>query len=1563
MGNIVPEAPPKGGDASASKLLVFDTMVEGFEEPLKLLVDSGASENFVRKRTVSQNANVSQKVRPSGRQLAVRLATGMTVREPESTIDLKMKFLDFDCIEQFIVLDMDTRYDLILGFPWLQSHEPWIDWRERTMASSSPALTSATRDRVAYGVISTPVQQIAAVDISTKSSAHEDPPVRNIFVGSSIALCPQGIPSSVLRRRRGKRNGASIVSDISDVCADNSQSRSDMVTGTDSDMVTGTDSDMVTELGTTQKELNSPDASVFAEEHRGAELSSSSIMKGPPSELPKTGKEICNLPELAYPSFLALLSKGGILELAVPTPVNELELNSSSNADESVVETDRQKRFQAQSLEALKDSPVYPLVCKYTDIGPEDTPAGLPSAKGVEHEIDTEPGSGYCTTRQWPLPPEQVEFIDKFFANKLRQGLVRESNSPHSSPTFCVRKATGGWRVVHAYNKLNATTIPAQTPIPRKDVIIDSMAGSEIFSCLDLKDGFYQILMREKDIPYTAVSTPSGMLWEWLVMPQGLKNAPATFNRLVQNVMREHRAYAPSYFDDIFIHSRAEGGKTALEMHLHHLELVFATLRKYKLYINLKKCVFCVDEIPVLGCYVGKDGVRADPEKVQAVANWPVPKDVKSLRKWLGLANYMHKYSQNYALLAKPLSDLLKKDLEWEWTHDCQKAFDAIKQSLIEAPILALPDHTRPFSVVCDASDFAIGCALLQHDADGRDRVISYQSRQLRAAELNYPVHDKELLAIKYALLKFRVYLLGAKPFVVYTDHASLRTAINSPHLSQRMARWLAFFAEYNFRVEYKPGKQNVLADALSRRPDYEVSRSVLEVAVQAVRATAHDDIHLDIHRISVATVSNTLRDEIIAGYARDTQCRELIEFFVGDSPTLNASLRAKAIRFNYSDGLLWHQISDCDYPRVFIPAITELRERILSEHHDLPHAGHFGREKTYLSICAHFYWPHLFKWVTNYVKACEVCQRVKPAPHSQAPLRPLPVPADCWKDVSLDFIFGFPSDKTGNTGVAVFTDRLGKMVHMAPVRESITAKQTAQLFLDRIFMHHGLPETLVSDRDPRFTAHFWRELFQLLGTRLAMSTSAHPQTDGQTERANRVIEDILRSFCAANPSQWSSLLPMVEFAINNSVHSSHGYTPFYVNGLRHPRVPSSLLGVNVPLGRGRSSIARDHSDQDLDDPKELAVSETALSETDEALGRKPVSPKQLKEVNDFVALRASVIQHVRHKMAEAQERQKYHADKHGRRNENRFEVGEKVLLSVKNLPTSAISTIPTGKQRGGATKLLPRIGPFEILEKIGDVDYRLDIPRRMRLHPTFYVGLLKPYLDPEKTPIDPLKEDCGSNFPHTGDDSPKQHQELVDQQLQGESPSSGHVPPTHMDIPSKADTSQGASAPCTALPTFVEPPTAERIAHRDSSTEFRDISRELPSALPSATPGHSSDVVPTCRNTLVRTSDRGNSDLRRSRAGYRQGIRHSSHRTEHPGSSTHALSRYTPPPLLDQHGYAHWVVDRLLEEKRVGKSRYYLVKWKGFPHSENTWESQTQLEQDIPDMLAAFQRSVSRRR
>ncbi|GMG14853.1 unnamed protein product [Phytophthora fragariaefolia] len=545
-----------------------------------------------------------------------------------------------------------------------------------------------------------------------------------------------------------------------------------------------------------------------------------------------------------------------------------------------------------------------------------------------------------------------------------------------------------------------------QTPIPREDMVLDSMSGSVIFIAIDLTDGFDQILMRESDIPLTAVSTPSGMLWEWL---QGL--------------------------------------------------------------------------------------------------------------------------------LIQSLSSLLKKDATWSWRPEHQTAFDSVKKSLASAPILMLPDDSKPFHVVCDASDFAIGCTLMQFDDEGHERAVSYQSRQMMPAERNYPVHDKERLAMRYALIKFRVYLLGEQTFAVYTDHASLRTAMMSPHLSQRMARWLSFFTEYNFVVLFKPGKNNILADALSRRPDYDPR---VMLGRQVIDDEDDSDEHCavctasDINLTSVSPETD-LRDEIAAAYADDAVYANILAHLRSPSDetlgALSRNTRNQINRYHLDGDLLCYNIDRFDAPRVVVPNDDDLRARIIHEFHNSPMGAHLGREKTFAAVSRDFYWPRMCKWIHKWVRTCETCQRVKPSKSSQAPLHPLPIATEAWRSVSMDFVFGLPPDADGRNGVLVFVDRFTKMVHLTPVSDTVTAAETAAHFVDCVFRHHGLPESIVSYRDPR----------------------------------------------------WSTFLPLVEFALNNAEDASTAVTPFFANNARHSRVPALLVGH--PMVPGVSTLGGDDDeDNGVDD-------------------------------------------------------------------------------------------------------------------------------------------------------------------------------------------------------------------------------------------------------------------------------------------------------------------------------------------------------------------------------------------
>jgi hypothetical protein len=446
-----------------------------------------------------------------------------------------------------------------------------------------------------------------------------------------------------------------------------------------------------------------------------------------------------------------------------------------------------------------------PVVCDYPDVFPDELP-GMPPDRDIEFAIELQPGTAPISKRPYRMPPAELAELKKQLQELLDKGFIRPSTSPWGCPALFVKKKDESLRMCVDYHPLNAMTIKNKYPLPRIDVLFDQLVGAKVFSKIDLRSGYHQIKIHASDIPRTAFSTRYG-LYEFLVMSFGLTNAPAYFMYLMNSVfMPELDKFVVVFIDDILVYSKNE------DEHTVHLHIVLQRLRDHRLYAKLSKCDFWLREIKFLGHTISQDGLLVDPEKVQEVMDWKPPTTVRQIRSFLGLAGYYRRFIPDFSRIAKPMTELLKKGVKYEWSQKCEDAFHTLRQHLTTAPVLAQPDNTKPFEVYCDASGTGLGCVLIQDN-----RVIAYASRALRPHEQNYPTHDLELAAVVHALKIWRHYLMGAH-CNIYTDHMSLKYIFTQADLNMRQRRWLELIKDYDLEVHYHPGKANVVADALSRK-------------------------------------------------------------------------------------------------------------------------------------------------------------------------------------------------------------------------------------------------------------------------------------------------------------------------------------------------------------------------------------------------------------------------------------------------------------------------------------------------------------------------------------------------------------------------------------------------------------------------------------------------------------------------------------------------------------------------------------------------------------------------
>ena len=701
--------------------------------------------------------------------------------------------------------------------------------------------------------------------------------------------------------------------------------------------------------------------------------------------------------------------------------------------------------------------------------------------------------------------------------------------------------------------------------------------------------------------------------------------------------------FATIYLDDCLIWSRTEAE------HLEHICLVLTAMHRANLKFKISKCSFAKTTTKFLGFIISEHGISTDPQKVAAIVDWPLPTCPTEVRSFLGFCNFYRRMVKDYSTIAAPLTALTSalQPFPVPLPQDAQDAFHRLKAALMTAPVLCIPrtGSEAEFTLYTDASDIGIGAVLEQ-----AGKPVCYESRKLSPAEKNYAVHERELLAVVHALRTFRHYLEGCKQFTLLTDHESLQYLFRQKELSRRQVGWMETLSDFqaNMDIRYLPGEKN-RADALSRL------------------------LH---------TPSDTLNPSPVAPHDRLCPMFEILP-----TDLTSCIFAAYAHDPYYATPPAWIR-KDLDglyrfHDRVCIPDDHSLRLRLLHEMHDAPSAGHPGFLRTLNALAAHFWWPRMARMVRQYVASCDTCQRIKPS--TQAPaglLQPHAVPTRPWSHISMDLITDLPPSvaRDGLTydSILTFVDVLTKQAFFIRCNKSVTAVQLAHLYLEHVYRLKGLSTFIISDRDSRITAEFWQTLFRMLGTRLNMSTACHPQTDGQTERAHRTIEQILRAYVDPHHDDWAVWLPLAEFAYNSATSASTSLSPFQANYGYQPCTP-------VTVGSRAPTVPLTDSARPSTSPDGFA--------------------RHLLEIHRFVQQQAIA----------AKEFQRAQANKS--RRDVQFRVGSRVWLSTTDLH---IVGQPSKKFRDRW------LGPFEVTAVISPVAYKLRLPSTMRIHPVFHVSRLK---------------------------------------------------------------------------------------------------------------------------------------------------------------------------------------------------------------------------------------------
>jgi RNase H-like domain found in reverse transcriptase/Reverse transcriptase (RNA-dependent DNA polymerase)/Integrase zinc binding domain len=689
----------------------------------------------------------------------------------------------------------------------------------------------------------------------------------------------------------------------------------------------------------------------------------------------------------------------------------------------------------------------------------------------------------------YSMSRDELLVLRKTLTELLDQGFIRASHSAAAAPVIFVKKPGGGLRFCVDYRGLNAITLKDRYPLPLINETLRQIAGCRYISKVDVISAFYRLRIKENDEWKTAFTTRLGC-FEWLVTPFGLSGAPASFQRYINHILREDLDICCSaYLDDVIIYSNRSQED--------HRRLVLKILRKLGLaglQLDWEKSEFEAKEITYLGFVIeaGK-GIKAHPDKIKAILQWEAPKTLRGIRGFLGFTNYYRQFVPNYSEIALPLTALTRKDNPYIWTDNCQKAFDTLRKKLIAAPLLIAWNPEAPTMVETDSSGYAIGGVLSQQE-NLIWQPVAYFSRKLTPAESNYPIHDKEMLAIVACLKEWRAELQG-RPFEVRSDHKNLEYFRNRRQLGERQLRWAYDLSNFTFTINHKPGTEQILSDALSRR-DQDLPQDHNDDRLASRNQILLEEGPEASLKIKAGWISNSDQGDTEEPLSEselfnppkspfsDQELSDLWKISLENNSRywkIRQAIRNEDRSFPIAWGLPI-SISECSIDidnrlrwrdRIWIPAYEPLRTKVIQQIHDSPLAGHPGREATRDLVAREYTWLGLSQDIRRFIRNCQTCGKAKVwREQKKGLLKPLPIPNRPWEEISMDFITDLPENTEGFTTILVVTDRLSKSLVFIPMKTT-TSQEVARIMLERVFSFHGLPKAIVSDRGPQFTSLF----------------------------------------------------------------------------------------------------------------------------------------------------------------------------------------------------------------------------------------------------------------------------------------------------------------------------------------------------------------------------------------------------------------------------------------------------------------------------------------------------------